>query len=166
MLCSESMHLLPIQLLIFFIKTIQFQHSNLSKFDKVIYNSISYTHSIVFASKLSQNSQILSNKQRTKSTKCPIINLKVACVQCIIIAGDIKENCVDSSAKFKLINPEWHMSLTTHTDRTMHVDWSCHQSMLKVNVASSKSISPWQSWDLIYHDKRSLLYYDKHIIFD
>ncbi len=49
---GDDLHLLPFHTLIFCIKNSRFQHSNFSKLDKMIYNSMSDTCSIIFVPKM------------------------------------------------------------------------------------------------------------------
>ncbi len=80
---------------IFVIKAVRFQHSNFSKFDKMIYNSISDTCTVVFAPELPVKWYVFEQKHHSNSTKCPVNKLKAGALTASFSPCDIIENCVD-----------------------------------------------------------------------
>ncbi len=116
----------------FVIKTVQFQHSNFFKVDKIIYNSISDTCSIVIVHKLHMIWFVFEQKLCSNSTKCLVNVLKAAAFTASFSQCDVIESCVEILAsmlnrvtKFKLIKLWQYMSLIEHWGNTRYGD-ICH----------------------------------------
>ncbi len=100
-----TVQLLPFYHWYFVIETLLFQHSNFSKVDKMIYNSISDTCLIVFAPKLTIKWSVFEPKHCSNSTKCPVNKLKVAAFTASFLQRDVIESCVALIARWRLILP-------------------------------------------------------------